>query len=57
MRFPLLRSRRKLQDLSRETAFAEATELAQLRLEQCISELQNYDPDEEHPESEGTPLS
>jgi hypothetical protein len=53
MRFLYSKSRHQLE----ETAFAEATELAQLRLEECIFERQNLDRDEEHPESEGTPRS
>lgn len=44
--FPQFSSRRKAEQLSKqdEVIFAEASELAQLRLEQCIADLQIWVP-------------
>lgn len=46
MKFPQFAFRRKVQTLSRqdEKVFAEARELAQLRLEQCIADLEIWAP-------------
>jgi len=41
MRFLRFRSRHRIEELSRQRAFAEAREQAQLRLEQCIADLHN----------------
>ena len=46
MKFPPFPFRKKAQDLSKqdEKVFAEASELAQLRLEQCLADLQIWGP-------------
>jgi hypothetical protein len=44
MRFPHFRSRKKFEKEQDEEIFAEASELALLRLEQCIAEQRITDP-------------
>jgi hypothetical protein len=41
MRFLRFRSQHRIEDLSKQRAFAEASEQAQFRLEQCIADLHN----------------
>jgi hypothetical protein len=51
MKLPRFPFRKKVQDLSKqdEKIFAEASELAQLRLEQCIADLDIWPPAIDHP--------
>jgi hypothetical protein len=51
MKLPRFPFRKKVQDFNKqdEKVFAEASELAQLRLEQCIADLDIWPPAIEHP--------